>query len=353
MVRSLRQLVQLFCEPPYTVYMTDRKDRLNNKFLSDSAAYAHLRALDPELPDALWGIIVRYHPKVSLTQWKAVREFTIATAVQMKPRSYESTRRLMTMTARFHSWLWAATGSELTAERVYTSRNVYRYLQEFLPTHSESHRWGIVRQLGTIADLLANGGIKRLPAPHLPGRRPFSLADSATMHSWAASLTTNLKRQNAWAILGLAGGAGLRTDEIIDVRLGDIEMTDGRVFVNVPGPRPRRVPVMNPWNRTLLRSLDQRTNPDEFLFCGYRSNEYRPTAIQTFLTLHPSRVRATVSRLRSTWIVSQIDNGLPLPVLKAIAGFASAQSLDKHLRYAKPLNLADYIGLITGEEVAR
>ena len=353
MFRSLRHHLQLFCDPSYTAYVTDRKDRLNNKFLSDSATYAHLRAVDPELPDALWGVIVRYHPKVSLTQWKAVREFTIATAVRMEPRSYENARRLMTMTARFHAWLWATTGIELTVERVYTQRNVFRYLQEFLPKHSESHRWGIVRQLGTIADSLANGGVKRLPAPHVDGRHPFSLADAATMHSWAGSLTTDLKRQNAYAVLGLAGGAGLRTDEIIDVRIGDIEVADGRVFVNVPGPRRRRVPVMHPWNRTLLRSLDRRTDREEFLFRGHRSDEYRPRAIQTFLTEHPSRVRATVSRLRSTWIVTQIDNGLPLPILKAIAGFISAQSLDKHLRYAKPANIAAYIGFIIGEEAAR
>ncbi|KQW06439.1 hypothetical protein ASC66_08100 [Leifsonia sp. Root4] len=329
------------------------KNRLNNKFLADSAMYAHLRAADPELPEELWGIIVRYHPKVSPTQWKAVREFTIATAVQTKPRTYESARRVMSMTARFHAWLWATNGIELTVERVYTQNNVYRFLQECLPKHSEVYRWGVVRQLGTIADRLANGGVKRLAAPQMAGRRPFSMAEAATMHSWAGTLTTELKRRNAHAILGLAGGAGLRTEEIIKVRISDIEVVDGRVFVNVPGPRRRRVPVMHPWNRTLLSSIDLGADPDEYLFRGYRFDEYRPRVIQTFLTEHPSRVRATVSRLRSTWIVAQIDNGVPLAALKTVAGFVSAASLDKHLRFARPLDPADYVGLLIGEELAR
>ena len=66
-----------------------------------------------------------------------------------------------------------------------------------------------------------------------------------------------------------------------------------------------------------------------------------------------ARVRATVSRLRTTWIVAQIDNGLPLQVLKTIGGFTSASGLDMHLAYAKTPNMDDYIGLIIGEEVPR
>ncbi|TFB97660.1 hypothetical protein E3O35_18190 [Cryobacterium sp. MDB2-A-2] len=344
-----------FRDRPTHVMFVNRKDRLHNIFLADSATYAHLRALDPELPDFAWGIIVRYRPQISPVQWEAVREFTISNAVQMRPRTFDAARRLMSMSARFGAWVWTTTGTQLTVERVYTQNNVSLYLHACLPKHSESHRWGFVRQVGTIADTLADAGIKRLPAPHLPGRRrsPFTVSDAATMHSWAASLTTDLKRQNAWALLGLAGGAGLRAHEIIETRISDIEVIDGRVFVNVPGKCARRVPVMHLWNRTLMRSVQGRTNPDEYVFRGYRWDEYRPRAIQSFLTEHPARVRATVSRLRSTWIVAQIDNGLPVPVLLAIAGFVTAQSLDKHLIYAQTANIDAYVGLIIGEEVAR
>ncbi|TFC28294.1 hypothetical protein E3O53_12485 [Cryobacterium sp. TMT2-18-3] len=330
-----------------------RKDQLNDIFHADSATYSHLRALDPEIPDFVWGIIVRFRPYVSPVQWEAVREFTIENAVRMQPRTFDATRRLMSMSARFAAWVWTTTGTQLTVDRVYTQNNVSRYLHACLPKHSESHRWGFVRQVGTIADSLAGTDIARLPAPHFVGRRPFTVSDAATMHSWAASLTTDLKRRNAWALLGLAGGAGLRAHEIIDVRIGDIEVVDGRVFVNIPGKRSRRVPVMHLWNRTLLRSIQDRPNPDDYVFQGYRWDEYRPRVIQSFLSEHPARVRATVSRLRSSWIVTQIDNGLPLPALMGIAGFASAQSLDKHLAHAKPMNTTAYIGLITGEEVAR
>ena len=58
-----------------------------------------------------------------------------------------------------------------------------------------------------------------------------------------------------------------------------IEIVDGRLFVNVPGVNPRRVPVRHPWNRTLLRRLVGRTDPNEYVFRAYRFEEYRPPAL--------------------------------------------------------------------------
>jgi hypothetical protein len=99
--------------------------------------------------------------------------------------------------------------------------------------------------------------------------------------------------------------------------------------------------------------MEGRNDPTEFIFRGYRFEEYRPRLLQIFLTDHPGRVRATVSRLRSSWIVAQIDSGLPLPILLAICGLENAAGLDKHVPHTHSLNTADYVGLIVGEEVAR
>jgi hypothetical protein len=37
----------------------------------------------------------------------------------------------------------------------------------------------------------------------------------------------------------------------------------------------------------------------------------------------------------------------------AIGGFTASSGLDKHLIHARPWDIADYVGLIIGEEVAR
>jgi integrase len=338
---------------PAHILGMNRKERLNNLFLTDSARFAHLRNLDPELPEHVWQVIIRYTPQLSHTQWEAVREFTLANAVLMKPRTFENVRRLMSMSARFNAWVWTTSGCTLTTERVYTQNNVYRFLQNRLTKHSEMYRWGIVRQLGTIAETLAATDIKRLPSPLLPGKRlPFSMPETATLHSWASTLSTTLKRQNAWALLGLAGGAGLRSDEIVETRLSDIELVNEQLFVNVPGPRARRVPVRHPWNRTLHRSLAGRSNPEEYVFRGYRHEEYRPRAIQTFLTDHPGPVRATISRLRSTWVCTQLEADVPTDIIMTIAGFRSAGSLDLHLAHLPKRSIDNHVGRITGEASA-
>ncbi|WP_161498719.1 site-specific integrase [Microterricola pindariensis] len=330
------------------------KDRLNDKFHSDSARYAHLRALDPELPDHVWSVIIRYAPRVPASQWQAVREFVIGNAVQMQFRKFETVRRHMTMASRFTAWVWTTTGSELTADRVFTERNVYRYLQDQYPKHSEGHRWGIARELASVARSLADTRVAQLPAPAPSTRRkPFTDAEIAAMHSWANSLSTTHKRQNASAILGLAGGAGLRSQDLVEIRLRDIDVVDGRLFVTVPGPNPRRVPVRHPWTRTLLRAIDGRANADEYVFRGHRLAEYPPHALQVFLTEHPCRIRPTVSRLRTSWIVDHINNGLPLHVLLAVTGLKNAASLDKFLMHARTPALDPYLGLLTGEELAR
>jgi integrase len=350
-VLSDRYSIAVVLSPHTYICMT--KDRLNDIFLHDFDTFAHLRAMDPELPDHVWSVMIRFRPQLSPVQWEAVREFTISNAVQMKPRTFETVRRLMTMTARFNAWAWTA-GSALDVARMYTNANVYRYLQERHRKHSDSHRWGLVRQLGTVADMLAETSVARMPSlSRNVGPRPFSLPEIAQLHSWAGTLTTDLKRQNAWAILGLAGGAGLRSEEIVTIRIGDLDVTDGRLFVTVPGPRARRVPVTQPWTRTLLKSIATRSNPMEDVFRGYRLDEYPPRVIQSFLTDHPGRLRATISRLRCTWVVTHLNNEVPTQALLAIAGFSSAGSLDKYLPHVRPFNLHTVVGRIVGEEVAR
>ena len=135
----------------------------------------------------------------------------------------------------------------------------------------------------------------------------------------------------------------------MDVQIQDVEFVDGRAFVNVRGTRTRSVPVQKKWVRTLTASIGQRTHGD--LFHAYRFEEYKPNGLQSFLSDNPGPIRASSARLRSGWIVDQIDSGLPLTVLLEITGFASLQSLQPYLEHCHPHHAADHLARITGEEV--
>jgi len=319
------------------------------------ADFADLIDSYPQVPDFAWPIMFGYAPKKAHAPgaWTATRAFTLATAAAMLPDTYDVTRRLMTMTAHFHMWLWARTGTELTIHAVYTQNNIDRYLEATLSKHSKSHRWGVSRQLVKIGRELADADLMTLPAPDGKRRPPFTDRQIASMHSWANSLTTVIKKQNAWALLGLAAGAGLTAAEIVRTRVTDIERDGDTVFVNVRGAKARRVPVRHAYGRVLRRSIEGREQSDERLFRGPWIKEYPPRIIQTFLTEHRARVRPTPSTLRTGWILHHINNNVPPLALMEAAGIDNFQTLGRFYEHATPQSLSDLSGLFVGAEVAR
>ena len=324
-------------------------DNLPNRFEPLDDPIEILREADRQLPDHLWQIVSGYNPNQPTSAWAVVRPFVIECVIAMKPRTHSNARRSMTMTALYVAWVWTVTGCELTAVRVFSEALIRRYLAERLPKHSDVYRFDTARELATIGETLTDGHIQRLPTPPQGGRvHPYSVKEQATLYSWANTLTTPLKRQNARTLLGLAGGAGLTALELMAIQVEDVELVGTRAFVNVRGKRARRIPVRANWVRTLTNSVGARTTGN--MFHAYRLEEYPPHELQRFLCDNPCTPRPSAARLHSGWVVSQIDAGLPLGVLLKITGFTSTQSLQPYLKYAKTHRLEAYDARITGEE---
>lgn len=329
--------------------------KTNHRLSNISIECAELRATHPQIPDYVSRIIVKYTPNSTAMAgaWSAVRPFTIQTAAAMLPNSFDVTRRLMTMSAPFHMWMWARTGTELTVARLYTQNNIDRFLNETHKHNSPAHRWGVSRQLVKIGRELADADLISVSAPSGNVRSPFTSKQLASMHSWANSLTTEKKRQKAWALLGLAGGAGLTAAEIVEARVSDIIRAGDAVLVNVVGKRARQVPVRHAWARVLLRSIEGREGTDERLFRGPRIEEYPPRIIQIFLTDHPAPVRPTPAALRVAWLLNHINNHVPVQVLRDVAGYDHYDSLMRYYEHANVLDVADFTGQLVGAETAR
>jgi hypothetical protein len=133
------------------------------------------------------------------------------------------------------------------------------------------------------------------------------------------------------------------------VQVEDVHFDNGRAFVTVHGSASRRVPVRAMWVKTLSLSIGTRTSGD--VFHAYRLEEYPPNQLQRFLSDNPCTPRPSAARFHASWVITQIDAGLPLQILLDIAGFSSAQSLQPYLKYAKAHGIDGYIARITGEEV--
>jgi len=343
---SVRTVCALLVVAAYICGMEKQKHQLTDI----PTEYEEVRAKHPHIPDFAWSIMLRYTPQKPVTPavWEVVRPFTISTAAEMEPGTYDVTRRLMTTTAHFHAWVWAGTGAQLDVFSTYTQDNIDRYLHSEHKRKSADHRWGVSRQLVKIGRELADADLLALPAPDGKPRPPFTTKEIASMHSWANSLSTSLKRRNAWALLGLAGGAGLTTTEIADARVSDIHRDGTVVFVDVRGANARRVPVRNSWARVLLRSVEGRERADELLFHGHRFAEYPPRAIQTFLTENRASVRPTPMRLRNSWLLHHINNNVPPQILREVSGIVDYQTLMRYYAHAERRSVADYYDLLTG-----
>ncbi len=266
----------------------------------------------------------------------------------MKPRTYSNARRLMTMIALFACWVVTVTGCPVTPQRIFTQSNLDRFLRTRLGGHSVTYRFDVSRNLTAAALAVAGVKLRQLPTPTQGDAvRPHSARDRATFVSWANTLSTPLKRQNAQTLLALAGGAGLTAQQIMDAQVTDVEIDGDRAFVTIPGPRPRRIPVRRPWVKMLANGIGAHTSGDAFR--AYRLDEYPPNQLQQFLTRNRGELRPSVSRLRSGWLVELIDANLPLEVLLATTGFTTLASLRPYLRYAQSHDAADWAATIAGE----
>lgn len=338
----------------FAAYLLGVNDlRLINTPSDYELAVLPLRVLDPELPDFAWSVISRFRPRLETPhQWATIREFVIRVVLHARPRQFDTTRRLMTMVTRYTAWVWATTGAELIPEKIFTPHLLRRFVEQGLNHHSDAYRFDMTRHVGSLVEsLTGKPATRRTLTKGASNLSVYTSKELARFCSWALSRNTDRRRHNAYSILAMCGGAGLSSAELIEVRIEDITSSGPNRFIHVRGTHPRTVPIWMVWHHTVDRAIDNRTSG--FLFRGNRSEEYPPRLVQSFLSENTWELRPSPARLRLTWIVKQLEQNLPLPVLLEIAGFSDAAALNTYLQHLKPANVNDYLRQITGEEDSR
>lgn len=157
---------------------------------------------------------------------------------------------------------------------------------------------------------------------------PYSPLEQLELISWARAQSTVGRRADAHVLLAVGFGAGLTAREIIGLRSADVQHVNGAVTLWIRSARPRTVPVLERW-APLLPTLSG--NPAAFVFRPNRTHDY-VNAITNF-TGRDNPPRVHVKRLRSTWIITQLDAGTPLPILLDAAGIDGPDALQQYLRY--------------------
>lgn len=296
-----------------------------------------------------------YSPRhATTTAWEHVGGFVRSIAIVLNPDNYDQARLAMTMLAQFVCWVWAMYGCELIVEKVFTDSHIRLYIDGPKRGTSYSYRFDATRFLGTVTTRLTGRATHRMFPPKANAAKPFTPSQLAQFESWASTLSTLSRRQNAHGLLALCAGAGLTAQEFVRVSPRDVTCHNGTYFVDVIDPENgtiRTVPVLDEWAPSMENSLHNNTN--ELLFRGHRGRDVECRGLQTFLTecTPPGATRATASRLRATWLTTQLHRRVPLQLMLELSGLTSLSSLDAHLQNLPATPLVEHLDTVVGKQV--
>ena len=180
------------------------------------------------------------------------------------------------------------------------------------------------------------------PARYRPSdpARPYRTRELSDLWSWACGQPTESLRSGLRTLIVLGAGCGLDTPEAAAVQPEDVTVyPDGYCEVRVRGSRPRRTACRRAYERELA-SLVQLAHPGTHLFrphCHRRGQNVAVNFIDR-ASRSDQAPRLVVGKLRVTWIVTLIDERVPLSVIVAAAGVDTLHSLSRFLPFARAVD---------------
>jgi len=229
-----------------------------------------------------------------------------------------------------HHAHWGHVVSGLPLDREFLfRRDVIAVAVQQLPMRSEASLGRRRAMLLRVAETL---GVAERSLPPLYGSEPsapYSAREVAEMRVWAA-VQRESRSADAVVLLALGIGAGLTAAELCSVTTDDIGV-DG-ASVHVRGARERDVRIEPEW-RDILRDSRPPAGGPVFL-PGVR---WYTNKVSDFVrATHGDQLRPKPQRMRATWLVRRMSEGVPLQDLVYAAGVKSVAALARFERYLPP-----------------
>lgn len=142
------------------------------------------------------------------------------------------------------------------------------------------------------------------------------------------------------AIMEVLYSCGLRTSELVNLRISDIDLNRDEVKVKGKGNKQRIVPVGKPAKNAVLNYLKVRHNPDKQkavgsdvpeLFLNYRGGSLSTRSVQNIVRKYLVKLaRATGTNphiLRHSFATHLLENGADLRAVQELLGHASLSTV--------------------------
>lgn len=228
-------------------------------------------------------------------------------------------------------------GYGLDRDVLFTPDNIDRYIEHGANQYSDGSRATrrsalrrMARQLTTTAPWAP------LPEqiPRQTRHAPYTVAEVDGYRSLTQSTPLLQRRLHATLALGL--GAGLWAREYYTARPEDLTVEDGISWLQVHGSKARRVPVRRPfaeWLHEIARDDPKST----FFGCSVlQTDKSRLYALLRDLSVPGWLPPLETERLRSTWLVHQLQRRAPIPELLQAAGLVSTTAITHLLPHLAP-----------------
>jgi hypothetical protein len=279
-------------------------------------------------------VIEKYRPLMAPAYWAPIRDFVVQVALDSNAPNEKWALDLLGFVSKFVLWATQSAGLPLERDAIFRVPVVDRFATENVRGSAKTRQLAEAR-LRRVCDLL---GADPTPRRHMVATndaRPYLDSDIPALFSWAARQRAPRTRQDAFALLGFCGGAGLRGRELAEVRGRDVEVTDDRILVHIHGDAPRTIAVRRGWEDAVRRSLDG-TESDAHVAVPHVNPKWRLQALSNFgrrAEGHAPRA----ARLRVTWVMHYLDV-LPLGSLLKAAGYKTPASLRRYVDLAKSMD---------------
>ncbi len=284
--------------------------------------------------------IDRYVPVQAMKEWPRIREFVQAAVLDCAPQNTYSTRELLVVASQHVAWCVSTAGLPLERDVVFRREVISEFVSSTACDHtSEGTRGNYRSKLLRMSESLLSPQYRTVRLPALPPSNaavPYCAADIAQLRSWASGQNTRYRRDNCRALLGLGMGAGLRAAEIAFVQAGHVTIDEEGVFVAVPGPRARFVPVLAEWEDMVADAAMAAADPAQFLFRADRQKTHRHLVANFVDKSVACEIPVSSQRMRATWLVTHMAAHVRVDALMMAAGVSSLEALTRYVQFLPP-----------------
>ncbi|WP_412163318.1 hypothetical protein [Curtobacterium flaccumfaciens] len=278
---------------------------------------------------------MRYFPaRTSAALWLPVRQFVTQGLLDYRPNTVHTARSLLSTLTGYVLWAVYDQHAPLDRDDLFYPQMIRRYINSI--SHTPSSKQTYESTLYRLANVLGGLPDKDRP-PSRRGLQPvrtYSSRELGDIDGWISVRKTPTKRRDARIIVGLAGGAGVRSTEMSTIQRSNIQRDSrGRTTVTIGGRYPRTVDVLPGWASYLDDVLLEPSTEQRVVLQSTHTLTAFTNALSALVQgPHPA---PDLTLLRETWLLQTLQT-LPVADLMRQAGFATAASLNRYLPYITP-----------------